>query len=272
MNDQNQPQETGSGKVRPFRRERLEPEIVAMSVEISDDHDPALIVNIDDPAAKGAIKRVLVWLFGLGGLIEWARRSANRPILLAVAGTATVVSVGTFAVTEVTRNGDERRPPVVAQRTVAVPPAVTVTAIHTPTAAPTSSQPPQEDHEEGGRLPTARPTSPVRPAADTPPPQAQATPPPTRKSRTPGPTLEGRSTQRPQPADDSEATQENSPSNAGAQTPDEPDPEPTAAADPPEQTSRPAPAPAPSPTAAEADCDGLVEVDLNPLLDLCLLD
>ena len=269
MSDRKESPQTEPEKVRPFRRERLEPEIVAMSVEIDDDQDPALIVNIDDPDAKNAIKRILTWLFGLGGLIEWARRSANRPIMMTVAGTATAASIATFAVTEITRDGTmERRPQTITQQTLTAPPATTVTTTLTPTKSSTAGAPPQE---EGGRLPTAGAAPPWHSAADASSPQARATPPPTRRTRAPRPTVEASSTQPPQPTDTSEVTEQGRPLNAGAQTPAEPEPEPTAAPDPPQQTDEPGPAPAPSPTPAAADCDGLVEVVLDPLLDLCLL-
>lgn len=232
-----------------------------MSVEITENEDPTLIVNIDDPAAKGAIKRVLIWLFGLGGLIELVRRSVSRPVVLAVAGTATVVSIGTLAVTEVTRDGEPHRPPLIAKRTVTAPaiPAVTITASATPSKAAETTQPPQKDEQP----PHLARTSPPRPAPDIFSPQERSTATPTRRTRAPSPEPEAPTTR---------AAQEDRPLNAGSSTSDEPAPESTSAPDPPARTDEPAPAPAASPTQAAAGCDGVVKVALDPLVDLCLLD
>ncbi|MFC7103876.1 hypothetical protein ACFQQB_27730 [Nonomuraea rubra] len=156
--------------VQEYRRKRLEPEIAAMSVEIDeDDEHPTVIVNIDDPTAKGVIKKIIVWILAIGGIFEWARQSAKRQLVL-LAGTATVVSGSTLAVSEISRNGPEAVPtPVIAQRTVTLPPPpVTTSATAVPTQSPpqasSTSRPPETRSRPTGATSAAQPAPNVVPS------------------------------------------------------------------------------------------------------------
>lgn len=243
-------------KIQQYRRQRLEPEIAAMSVESSEDENPTLIVNIDDPTAKGTIKKVIIWLGGLAGLGEilrwWSRRSPKEQMAAAMAGTAAVATIATAAVTPITRDdGDTSRPPVVAERVVTLPPEppVTVTASPRPSkTAPRESPPaspaPAIEHP-------ARPTRSEQPLGGG----------ETARTRTPAPSPSPRRSTKP-------PTRDAPPSTAQpiAES-DSPRPNTTAPTSPSAPTTQPEPEP--EPTVAALDC--VVEVDLDPLLDLCLL-
>lgn len=140
-----------------------------MSVEIDEEENPTLIVNIDDPAAKSAIRRVIIWLGTLGGLTEWIEQSATRQTIAAVVGTAAIATAGTATVTEIIRDGPQTKsPPVVTQRTVTLSsePRTTVTATirsgRTPdtaiTRAPSTSAPARRERSTGPSPIATRPT------------------------------------------------------------------------------------------------------------------
>lgn len=247
--------------VRQYRREQLEPEIAAMSVEIEESENPIVIVNIDDPAAKGAIKKVIVWLgtiTGIGWIVEWLQRSVRHQIVLAVAGTATVAITATaVVVTDIVR--EKPRPPTTAQHVITLPPPppVTVTA---PTTQPTT---PPSTAEPERSMPPAEGREQPRPAST-----PQPIPESTRHSPRPAPTRSAK------PTTTATNSRSSAPTAASSKRPaPDVDPPPTSAApmattDPPPQ---PSPEPEPEPTVAAADCQGLAQIDLDPLLDLCLL-
>ncbi|MFI7691709.1 hypothetical protein ACIBQ6_21760 [Nonomuraea sp. NPDC049655] len=247
--------------VHEYRRERLEPEIAAMSVEIDEDENPIVIVNIDDPAAKKAIKRVIVWLGGITGLAwlrEWASQSAQRQIALAVASTAAAGIAATAVMTDVTRHEADPTPPATAERVITLPPhpPVTITAVlSTPASKPSRRRAPAEQ-ADGEDDP---------PPSTAPPPRLVATP---RPSPTADPTTSPR-------AHATEPTAPPKTSDRGGRHSDADQPgrstaPPTTTPPSPQPAAQPEPTPEPTVAAAE-DCDGLVEVDLDPLLDLCLL-
>lgn len=241
--------------VRSYRREHLEPEIAAMSVEIDEDEPPALIVNIDDPEAKSGVRKVIV-LVGAGfwGLTEWVRRIVQTHPLTVLAGTALATTAAAVFSTVIV---DDRRqpPPVAIERVVTLPasprPVQTVTATatrtvsHTPTpsivaakSSPSRVNPPPTvaATSEPTVAPTPRRTPrATRPAKTTPPTQIPS-PQPSRTSDTP-PTV-ANETPTPEP---------------------EPEPEPPPTDDP------------PRPTMAATGCGGVIEVDLDPLLRVCVL-
>ncbi|MET9339206.1 hypothetical protein [Nonomuraea sp. NPDC003804] len=248
--------------IQPYRRQRLEPEIAAMSVETSEDENPTLVVNIDDPTAKGAIKKVIILVgIAVGGLVERARQASKaHRTLLAMAGTAAVATMATTIVNDIHRDeGGPVKPPVVAQATVTLAPgpAITVTTTARPTAGSTSTwtQPPA----------IALPTTPPRPEVT-----RRATPPPPRPTpREPTTPTNPPRMQEP-PAD----------SPAAEALPTLPQPSPPTdtlpASEPPTQepdtpTASPPPVPSPPIIAAANSCDGVIEVDLDPLLNVCLL-
>jgi hypothetical protein len=265
VNDQGQEQDN----VQQYRREQLEPEIAAMSVETDDDGNPIVIVNIDDPAAKNAIKKVIVWigaLTGLGWIVDWVQRSLRRHVVLAIAGTATVASAVTAVATESAR--DRPRPPAMAQQVITLPPPPPITVTATPTVkkptprkaiTPAHTRPPAESVE----LP--RPSAPPAiSASNRPRTLPHSTPPPATERPSTSPAV------RPTQADNSPLAQptltispDSIPESTPTVTPTQPSPEP-------EPTPEPEPEPQP-PVVADDDCSGLVEVDLDPLLDLCLL-
>lgn len=238
-------------KIQEYRRQSLEPEIAAMSVEIEDDEIPTLIVNIDDPAAKGAIKKVIGWLITVGGILEGVRQVTKPQIALAVAGSATAASVIAAVITESGGGVHTYNPPAAIQRTVGLYPSPVITGTASPTAkktTPRATRPPRHARTPAGAV--------TPPPADRPAPEtstSRATVDPTRRSRTPSQVTE------------SSPAQADGPLNAsGQQTP-----EPTRPPKTPEPTGGPGPeSPA---TEAAAGCGGLVAVDLDPLLDLCLL-
>ncbi|HEY9371002.1 hypothetical protein [Streptomyces sp.] len=266
MNDPGQEHDN----VQQYRRERLEPEIAAMSVETGDDDNPIVIVNIDDPTAKNAIKKVIVWLgaiLGIGSIIEWVQRSTRRQLAFAIAGTAAVATSATIVATE-TVLPDRGRPasPVIAHRVVTLPPAPPITVTATPKPRPTKTRATQEPTR-----PKTRPTRTVArplPAATVAPPRPE----PTRSKprATPSATPSVRRTRPPV------RTEEAGPDPSGSDVGPPASVTPTAS---PPPTQQPTPDPEPEPTTSFPDppadatrtCDGLVEVDLDPLLDLCLL-
>lgn len=242
--------------VHPYRREHLEPEIAAMSVEMDDEEDdpPALIVNIDDPNAKGAIGKVIIWIFAsLGGLIELMRRTIQAHPAAVLAGTALVTTVTAVTVDEV-----RQPPPIAVERIVTLAaspgPVRTVTATATLTvsarpATPLVVQPAFETSSSTSRAvvapttdPTAEPSPRKTPRHTHPPttPTAQPPTPPRTGGADPPPTI-ARST--------ASATKQ----------------EPSATPAPPPNT------PPPSPREAAAGCDGVIEIDLHHLPDICLL-
>lgn len=236
--------------IQQYRRQRLEPEIVAMSVELSEDENPTLIVNIDDPEAKSGVKKAIIWLGTIGGIFEWSRRSTKEQIALAVAGTAVVATAATAAITAMALDGsDADRPPVVAERVVTLPPdpPVTVTSSAEPSKTITRSEPPPRSGTPAREQP-AHSTSIEQPDAGVAPIQARTPAPRPRRSREP-------------PVQDAPPTMP-PPAEADSPAPETTDPPPT----------RPAPQPEPDPIVAAApSCAGVVEVDVDPLPDLCLL-
>ncbi|MGW4406584.1 hypothetical protein ACWEJ6_21320 [Nonomuraea sp. NPDC004702] len=246
--------------VHEYRRERLEPEIAAMSVEIDEEDNPIVIVNIDDPAAKKAIKKVIVWLGGITGLAwlrEWAAESAQRQIALAAASTAAVVIAGAAVMTDVTRHDVAPAPPITAERIVTLPPLppVTITAVPSTPAKPsrrrtTAGQADGEDEPPPSTAPPPR-------LVTTPRSSSTAAPATSPRAHTTKPTASPKTAEPDGRHGDADSRERSA--APPATTP--PSPQPTAQ-----------PEPTPEPTVAAAqDCDGVVEVDLDPLLDLCLL-
>ena len=244
--------------VRSYRREHLEPEIAAMSVEIDEDEPPALIVNIDDPEAKSGVRKVIVLIgAGLWGLTEWVRRAVQAHPVTVLAGTA-LATTATAAVFSVVVTDDRQQPPPVAiQRVVTLPasprPVQTVTATTTRTVslrpgtsivAALAKSSPSQAHPPPTAAPASEPT-----VAPTP----RRTPRATRPPKTAPPTQ----IPSPQPS----RSGDTSPIVANETPKPEPEPEPE-----PPPTDDP-----PRPTTAAAGCGGLVEVDLDPLPKICLL-
>lgn len=244
MNDQKDEGE----KVQEYRRQHLEPEIAAMSVSVDDqDENPTLIVNIDDPSAKSAIRKVITWLGIIGGgIFTWSRRAAKEQMALAMAGTATIATVTTAAVTTITRDdADTGRPHIATERVVTLQPGppVTVTASPKPSKTPPRSESPPPDPAPGREQP-ARPKRSERPAP--------------RSTRTPAPAL--RPTHSAKQSTHAPSTGEaHSPAGDAADLP--------AAR---VSVSVP-PVEAEVAVAKASGCGGTVEVDADPLLDLCLL-
>jgi hypothetical protein len=246
-------------KIQQYRREQLEPEIIAMSVEIEGQENPTLIVNIDDPGAKKAIKKVIVWLGLLtGGVVEWATRSTRRQIAVALAGTATIATA-TAVATGVLDQPRTTQPPAVIERTITMPaaPPMTVTTSPPNTTSPSYLTMPPTVDATRVELPPERttavrhPTGPVR--------TSQAEPSPT---RAPTLTHSAPPMQSSPPFTENAASAEGSTETGVADTQsDEPDPTP----------GPPVPTPQPEPTVTGAERDCAIEVDLGDLLDLCVL-
>lgn len=253
-----------------------------MSVEIDeDDEHPTVIVNIDDPTAKGVIKKIIVWILAIGGIFEWARQSAKRQLVL-LAGTATVVSGSTLAVSEISRNGPEAVPtPVIAQRTVTLPPPpVTTSATAVPTQSPpqasSTSRPPETRSRPTGATSAAQPAPNVVPSR----PRHTPSRTPARPSRSPTRTPTTRSPDQaadrtPQATQTTQPSQADQPLGAGDNGPrPEPEPQPTR---PPSTTAAPGPTPTSQPEpepATAAECDGVIDIRVslgNIDIPVCLL-
>lgn len=272
-----------------FRRQQLEPEIAAMSVEIDEDDDkPTLVVNIEDPTAKKAIRRVIVWIGGVGGVLEWWRQSVQRQIVVAMVGTAAVTTTATAVIDSVSAESPVQPP--AAMRIVHVQPPVTIT-VTPPTAKPTpkpskrvrkptpSASRPVADRPATSRpiaLPErstwqpARDAQPTRERTRVPEPTRKAEPtrkPATKSARSPSPTVKA-TTSEPEPS--TAALVQDGPM-AGDNSPPTRRPEPEAQQQPqPEPTQESAPPP-PDLGSPSTSRDCAVRVDLDPLLDLCVL-
>lgn len=246
--------------VRSYRREHLEPEIAAMSVEIDEDEPPALIVNIDDPEAKSGVRKVIVLIgAGLWGLTEWVRRAVQAHPVTVLAGTA-VATTAAAAVLSVVVADDKRQPPPVAiERVITLPasprPVQTVTAIATRTVTASRTPGPSVVAALAKSSPSqAHPPPTVAPASEpTVAPTPRRTPRATRPATTTPPT------QIPSPLSSRSSDAPPTVANETPKPEPEPEPEPPPTDDP------------PRPTMAAAGCGGLVEVDLDPLLEVCLL-
>lgn len=259
--------------VHEYRRERLEPEIAAMSVETEEADNPMVIVNVDDPAAKSAIKKVIGWLgviSGIGWLIKWAQRSARRQLAVAVASTAAVAATAAaVVVVEAAQNG-ETRPPATAERVVTLPASppvtVTVTPSPDPTAPPAIRDTPPHERSHPRLIDVADRPTPSRassvPVSEPTRPRRRRTPPPATRASAPPP-VQAEAAEPGPPSRDVDSPASTTAPTVSDSTPEQPTtgPEPTP----------PPPSVEPEPTLAAAGCDGLVEVDLDPLLDLCLL-
>jgi hypothetical protein len=258
-------------KVQQYRRERLEPEIAAMSVQVDDDEDnPVLIVNIDDPAAKNAIKKVISWLgglIGLGGLLEWARTIVARQTAIAAMGAATLSAAATLAVTEITRDSQASHPTTRHTITLSLGTATPVTV------KPTKAPPPKNTAEAGPPPARAVPVGGPKRMERSPQPEDAIT-----RSSTPTPTRRQSHTQAVtrEPAPESTPTPKTSSPAAADEDAASADVSITVDVSPgrgEETTSRTPPAPLPNVEATVAvggkACG--VQVDLDPLLDLCVL-
>lgn len=239
--------------VHPYRRQKLEPEITAMSVELLDEEElPTVIVNVDHSQAKSAIRKVIVLLGGAAGLAAIVRRTTNQhPAVVALAGGA--ASAGLAAtLTAVVIDRPLPPPPTAIERIVTVPASpqeawtVTTTVRPLDTAKPsTNPAPPASLRAEASAWPFDQPTQ--------------------QESRQPEPTP--RRTLRTPPASTPESS---APRHVDS---DQAPPSTTAAARPvsePEQQTRTPWAEQPPPTAAVAGCDG-IGTAVNPLLEVCLL-
>lgn len=273
--------------VHHFRREPLEPEVAATSIEAIDSDDvPMTIVNRDTrrtvvmAALRRLRTRVLIPAL-LGAMVErLVRQARRRPVTVAIAG-ATVVSTMVVSSAFALASNDQplAAPPVVVERVTLPPlPAVTHTITATsavertitlPPSTPPPSiirlRPPPQVQTPAPKPPQARPTA--RPSArpsQKPPPATSR--PEIRVPETPPATP--RQTEAPRP-----------------QSVTQPSPRPTQRANPapsrtPEQTQTPdqtrtpeapqTPKPTPPPEVPTTKACG-VRVDLGPLLDLCVL-
>lgn len=240
--------------VRSYRREHLEPEIAAMSVEIDEDEPPALIVNIDDPEAKSGVRKVIVLIgAGLWGLTEWVRRAVQAHPVTVLAGTALATTAAAAVISVVVADDKHRPPPIAIERVVTLPAllgpvqTVTATTTHTVSATPrpsTMAATPKSSPSRVNPPPTGTATSEPTVA-----PTPRRTPRATRLAKTTPPTQ----IPSPQPSRSSDT-----PPTAANETPT-PEPEPPPTDDP------------PRPTMAAAGCGGVIEVDLDPLLRVCVL-
>lgn len=241
----------GDGEnVHPYRREHLEPEIAAMSVEMDDgENPPALIVNIDDPNAKGAIGKVIVWIgASIGGAVELIRRSIQTHPARVLAGTVVLTTATTSAVSPLVIGELDRPPPIAIERIVTLPAApgpvrtVTAASTHTTSRTPTVSAPRRSpSHPPPTLMPSWQPTGNATP---------RRTPRFTRSPRTASP-----------PTDtETQSTEAGRPTTPPLETP-QPEPETPPTDRPPAEPSNP----------AAAGCGGVIEVDVDPLLDICIL-
>lgn len=229
-----------------------------MSVEIDEEDQPTVIVNIDDPDAKPAIRKVIVLVgAAFGGLAELIRRVAREhPTVTAVATTALVTMAASTVGPDVF-NGDPHNPPPIAIEQIVTLPvasqsAATVTATVTRTPHPSAAAPTQPSRSsEPPTLRTRLPSSEPTPARSV-------------RTSTPVKTPAGKtSTPAPKASDDEPAAAlpETMPTRQSPS--DTPAPEPAASPNPPSQD--------PAPTVAAAGCGGIIHVDVDPLLDLCVL-
>jgi hypothetical protein len=252
--------EDSSGKVHQYRRRKLEPEIVAMSVETEEDDQPTVIINIDDPAAKPAIRKVIVLVgAAFGGLAELIRNLAREHSTVAAVATTAVAAVTATAVIPPVLDDDRHSPPPIAiERVVTLSassrPAETVTATITRDPQPSAAAPTKPARSASAepaalrtRLPTPDPTRSIK--------TSSPVKTPARKSHTPAP----------QASDDEPvvALPVTTPTRQPPGDTPTPEPQPSPVSDPPSQ----------EPTVAAAGCGGIIHihVDVNPQMDVCVL-
>lgn len=246
------------GSVQHYRRRQLEPEIAAMSVETAESDQPVLIVNIDDPAARTAIRKVITLVgAALGGLAEWLKNVAHdHSTVTTAAGTALVTATAITVVPALVVDGEKYRPPPVAIERV-----VTLTALPGPAATVTVTQFPERSTV--AVLPTRRPSQSPVPPTRLPSPEAT----PERSARTSSPVkTPARQTPTPKP----QASDDELAATPSTVTPTRPPPTETPAPEPEPPPTIGAPGADLEPTVAAA-CGGIIRVDLDPLPDLCLL-
>lgn len=231
-----------------------------MSVETEEDDQPTVIVNIDDPGAKPAIRKVIVLVgAAFGGLAELIRNLAREHSTVAAVATTAVVTVTATTVVPAVLDEDRHRPPPIAiERVVTLPApsrlAATVTATITRDPQPSAAPPtkPARTVEPAAlktRLPTPDPTRSARSSSPV------KTPVTTRARKSPTPA--------PQASDDEPvaALPATTPTRQPPGDTPAPEPQPSPVSDLPSQ----------EPTVAAAGCGGIIHVDVDPLLDVCVL-
>lgn len=230
--------------IHPYRRQRLEPEISAVSIELSVG-PPLTIVNRDArrSSAVMAIKklRAHALLAAVGTLaIEWLIRLKRRNLATAAVGTLSATSAVVIGVTPMIASDDQHNSPPAAVQVVTLTPTPAVTRTVTapprrPTAAPARSQQPTPTRRASQPTSSARPPYPASPSPTIEPQQQTASAEP--NIAAPGST------------DSAQRTSSAGPTSSSA---------------------APAPAEATQPPQPAAKSCTL-RVDLDPLLNLCAL-
>lgn len=272
--------------VRSYRRKKLEPEVAAVSFQTADE-TPVIVINVDErrTAALAALKKlrpyVLIPL--IPALITAAAERLIRVMrehsktAMVVGATATAASAIAISPISIKWDIDDQlsKPPAAIR--VVTQPAVTHTITVPP--APTRSTPRRTVAPE-------QPTPPVEtgqmlspPAATSAPPSPATRPsrPPTASSR-PSSRPSARATSRPttrptsRPSTAPRVEEEPDPRPSSTQTSrNQPEPE-TSPRQAPQPTQEPTSAPSTAPpetTTGSGNC--AIRVDLDPLLDLCVL-
>lgn len=251
-----------SGDVHPLpERKDLPPEIAALAVDAEDPDEPATVILNANEGDLGAAYREIRPGILIPGLLGWAgewTREMVREYPITVAVTSSVSAAALVAIVQLALDNDNP-PPVKPQPSiVSVLPTSPTSRTATPTASPrlsastspsapttspswTPHQSPEKDEGSGG-APSARSTRrPSQKPSSTDPTPSEPTP---STSTAPSPQAPA-----PQPSDDNQ-----SPNAGAAEAPATP---------PPPQTQ------APDPSKTARTC--AVRVDLDPLLNVCVL-
>lgn len=257
--------------VRPIpKREELPPEIAAMGIPVEDEDEIEVILNASE-ANLGATYRDFRPGVLIPALVGWATErplQALRHHQLASAVTATAIA-STVIVSGIhsVLNGDDTpiTQPAPAPSVVIVTPPTSSATRQPSTPTPTRTEPPRESRPPV-QQPTERPPTSYRQSPDPRPSPSTSRPRPGPESpntEAPRPT---RTRERPTepPAATSVDVERDPPDTEDIPSPTDAPPQPG-----PEATSEPPPPAPDTPTQAARDC--VIRVDVDPLLDVCLL-
>ena len=243
----------------PIRRE-LPPELVAAAIPQGKDDTQLIINSAEEPRGIIAFLRPDIYVpILMGWALEWTWREVrSHPAasVLATAAASTALATGAH----LALNGDEAPLAKPAVTIMSVVPDLVVTVTATPQAISTSqansptvertTPPPDESRRSRERRASPLPTG-------TPPPTSRRTegPQPTRSTTRPSSTSQPADVQTTPPRENRTPSDEPQPPPAQQQT-----------ADPPASTAEPTPE---QTAAARSTC--LLRVDINPVLDACVL-
>lgn len=247
-------------------REDLPPEIAAMGIPVEDDEEQLIVVlnASEDPAATYhdfrpgvLIPALLGWTAEKSG--GWVRNHQLPAAITTTAISAALIVTGIHAILD--DNGKPLAQPTPQTSTVTVAPPSTAATRRAETPPPATAR---DEPSPTTAAPPARLPDPPGETREENPPDPRRTP-----SRSAPPATSGLRTSR--PAEHASTPSEQVTAETTRDVPDQASrtstpPEPPPATSAPEATSQP---PAPEPSAVDQDC--AIQIDLDPLLDVCVL-